>query len=135
MVAIIEKRDLRDFDWLTTILAIAIACFALVLLSIVTIEPDERANFDDKRGIYAEGIAAGDIIRSERVAIVLPDGAQRWVRAAAEARARAATLWLPALGSTAGPNAAEATAALERLAAEAAADAPAKPAPARARAK
>ena len=29
MVAIIEKRDLRDFDWLTTILAIAIACFGI----------------------------------------------------------------------------------------------------------
>ena len=27
MVAIIEKRDLRDFDWLTTLLAIAIAVF------------------------------------------------------------------------------------------------------------
>ena len=25
MVAIIEKRDLRDFDWLTAVLAIAIA--------------------------------------------------------------------------------------------------------------
>jgi rod shape determining protein RodA len=29
MVAIIEKRDLRDFDWLTAILAIAIACFGI----------------------------------------------------------------------------------------------------------
>jgi rod shape determining protein RodA len=29
MVAIIEKRDLRDFDWLTTILAVAIACFGV----------------------------------------------------------------------------------------------------------
>ena len=29
MVAIIEKRDLRDFDWLTTILAIAIAGFGI----------------------------------------------------------------------------------------------------------
>ena len=29
MVAIIEKRDLRDFDWLTTLLAIAIACFGI----------------------------------------------------------------------------------------------------------
>jgi rod shape determining protein RodA len=29
MVAIIEKRDLRDFDWLTTVLAIAIACFGI----------------------------------------------------------------------------------------------------------
>ncbi len=29
MVAIIEKRDLRDFDWLTTLLAIAIACFGV----------------------------------------------------------------------------------------------------------
>jgi rod shape determining protein RodA len=29
MVAIIEKRDLRDFDWLTTMLAIAIACFGV----------------------------------------------------------------------------------------------------------
>ncbi|MEP7147880.1 MAG: FtsW/RodA/SpoVE family cell cycle protein [Acidobacteriota bacterium] len=29
MVAIIEKRDLRDFDWLTTFLAIAIACFGI----------------------------------------------------------------------------------------------------------
>jgi rod shape determining protein RodA len=29
MVAIIEKRDLRDFDWLTTILAIAIASFGI----------------------------------------------------------------------------------------------------------
>ena len=29
MVAIIEKRDLRDFDWLTTILAIAIASFGV----------------------------------------------------------------------------------------------------------
>lgn len=29
MVAIIERRDLRDFDWLTTVLAIAIACFGI----------------------------------------------------------------------------------------------------------
>ncbi|MBC7899820.1 MAG: rod shape-determining protein RodA [Saprospiraceae bacterium] len=29
MVAIIEKRDLRDFDWLTASLAIAIACFGV----------------------------------------------------------------------------------------------------------
>jgi rod shape determining protein RodA len=29
MVAIIERRDLRDFDWLTAILAIAIACFGI----------------------------------------------------------------------------------------------------------
>lgn len=29
MAAIIEKRDLRDFDWLTTLLAIAIACFGV----------------------------------------------------------------------------------------------------------
>ena len=29
MVAIIEKRDLRDFDWLTTLLAISIAAFGV----------------------------------------------------------------------------------------------------------
>jgi rod shape determining protein RodA len=29
MVAILEKRDLRDFDWLTTLLAVAIACFGI----------------------------------------------------------------------------------------------------------
>lgn len=29
MVAIIEKRELRDFDWLTSFLAIAIACFGI----------------------------------------------------------------------------------------------------------
>ena len=29
MVAILEKRDLRDFDWLTAVLAIAIACFGI----------------------------------------------------------------------------------------------------------
>jgi rod shape determining protein RodA len=29
MVAILEKRDLRDFDWLTTVLAVAIACFGI----------------------------------------------------------------------------------------------------------
>ncbi len=29
MVAIVEKRDLRDFDWLTSLLAIAIACFGI----------------------------------------------------------------------------------------------------------
>lgn len=29
MVAIIEKRDLRDFDWLTTLLAISISCFGI----------------------------------------------------------------------------------------------------------
>jgi cell division protein FtsW (lipid II flippase) len=29
MVAIIEKRDLRDFDWLTTFLAVAIAGFGI----------------------------------------------------------------------------------------------------------
>lgn len=29
MVAIIERRDLRDFDWLTTVLAVAIACFGI----------------------------------------------------------------------------------------------------------
>jgi rod shape determining protein RodA len=29
MVAIIEKRDLRDFDWLTSFLAVAIACFGI----------------------------------------------------------------------------------------------------------
>lgn len=29
MVAIIEKRDLRDFDWLTTLVAVTIACFGI----------------------------------------------------------------------------------------------------------
>jgi rod shape determining protein RodA len=29
MVAIIEKRNLRDFDWLTTILAVSIVCFGV----------------------------------------------------------------------------------------------------------
>src|SRR5688500_4920252 len=29
MVAIIEKRDLRDFDWLTTFLTLAIAAFGV----------------------------------------------------------------------------------------------------------
>jgi rod shape determining protein RodA len=29
MVAIIERRDLRDFDWLTSLLAVAIACFGV----------------------------------------------------------------------------------------------------------
>ncbi len=29
MAAIIERRDLRDFDWLTTLLAVAIACFGV----------------------------------------------------------------------------------------------------------
>jgi len=29
MVAIIEKREMRDFDWLTTLLAIAISCFGI----------------------------------------------------------------------------------------------------------
>src|SRR6476660_3169179 len=29
MVAIIEKKDLRDFDWQTALLAIAIACFGV----------------------------------------------------------------------------------------------------------
>ncbi len=29
MVAIIEKRELRDFDWLTALLAVAIACFGI----------------------------------------------------------------------------------------------------------
>ncbi len=29
MVAIIDKRDLRDFDWLTTILIVAITCFGI----------------------------------------------------------------------------------------------------------
>ena len=29
MVAIIEKRDLRDFDWLTAMLAVAIAAFGV----------------------------------------------------------------------------------------------------------
>ncbi len=29
MVAIIERRDLRDFDWLTTGLALAIAAFGV----------------------------------------------------------------------------------------------------------
>lgn len=29
MVAIIEKRDLRDFDWLTTLIAVAIVCFGV----------------------------------------------------------------------------------------------------------
>lgn len=29
MVAIIEKRDLRDFDWLTSLIAISIACFGI----------------------------------------------------------------------------------------------------------
>jgi len=29
MAAILEKRDLRDFDWLTAVLAIAIACFGI----------------------------------------------------------------------------------------------------------
>ncbi|MDQ3130708.1 MAG: FtsW/RodA/SpoVE family cell cycle protein, partial [Acidobacteriota bacterium] len=29
MAAIIEKRDLRDFDWLTAVLAVAIVCFGI----------------------------------------------------------------------------------------------------------
>ena len=29
MVAILERRDLRDFDWLTSLLAVAIACFGV----------------------------------------------------------------------------------------------------------
>src|SRR5690349_15681318 len=29
MVSILEKRDLRDFDWLTTLLAIAISSFGI----------------------------------------------------------------------------------------------------------
>jgi len=29
MAAIIEKRDLRDFDWLTTLIAVAIVCFGV----------------------------------------------------------------------------------------------------------
>jgi len=29
MVAIIEKREIRDFDWLTALLAVAIACFGI----------------------------------------------------------------------------------------------------------
>ncbi len=29
MVAILEKRDLRDFDWLTALLAVAISCFGI----------------------------------------------------------------------------------------------------------
>jgi rod shape determining protein RodA len=29
MVAIIEKREMRDFDWLTAVLAVAIACFGV----------------------------------------------------------------------------------------------------------
>ena len=29
MAAILEKRDLRDFDWLTSLLAISIACFGI----------------------------------------------------------------------------------------------------------
>jgi rod shape determining protein RodA len=29
MAAILEKRDLRDFDWLTAVIAIAIACFGI----------------------------------------------------------------------------------------------------------
>ena len=40
MVAIIEKRDLRDFDWLTTVLAIAIACFGI--WQIHNAQPDEN---------------------------------------------------------------------------------------------
>jgi rod shape determining protein RodA len=40
MVAIIEKRELRDFDWLTAILAIAIACFGI--WQIHNAAPDEN---------------------------------------------------------------------------------------------
>lgn len=40
MVAIIEKRDLRDFDWLTTLLAVAIACFGI--WQIRNAQPDEN---------------------------------------------------------------------------------------------
>ena len=29
MVAILEKRDLRDFDWLTTLLALVISAFGV----------------------------------------------------------------------------------------------------------
>ena len=29
MVAIIERREIRDFDWLTTMLAVAIAAFGI----------------------------------------------------------------------------------------------------------
>ena len=52
MVAIIEKRDLRDFDWLTSILAIAIACFGI--WQIHNALPDE--NFWSKQ-IIGLGIA------------------------------------------------------------------------------
>jgi rod shape determining protein RodA len=40
MVAIIEKRDLRDFDWLTAVLAIAIAWFGI--WQIRNAQPDEN---------------------------------------------------------------------------------------------
>jgi rod shape determining protein RodA len=52
MVAIIEKRDLRDFDWLTSVLAIAIACFGI--WQIHNALPDE--NFWSKQ-IIGLGIA------------------------------------------------------------------------------
>jgi hypothetical protein len=29
MVAVLEKRNLRDFDWLTATLAVAIVCFGV----------------------------------------------------------------------------------------------------------
>ena len=29
MVAVIEKRDLRDFDWLTSCIAVSIVCFGV----------------------------------------------------------------------------------------------------------
>jgi len=52
MVAILEKRDLRDFDWLTTVLAIAIAVFGV--WQIHNAQPTE--NFWIKQ-IYGIGIA------------------------------------------------------------------------------
>ena len=52
MVAILEKRDLRDFDWLTTLLALAIAAFGV--WQIHNAVPSE--NFWSKQ-IYGIGIA------------------------------------------------------------------------------
>src|SRR3954447_19953228 len=40
MVAILEKRDLRDFDWLTTVMAVAIASFGI--WQIHNAQPDEN---------------------------------------------------------------------------------------------
>jgi len=58
MVAIIEKRDLRDFDWLTTLLAIAILLLGLASLPRMALTESRTSDLLVRHRIEIAGLGA-----------------------------------------------------------------------------